>query len=148
MNIDKLQCYSYFKSQVIEGDEGFIRDFNKASFLILFWFLNCISGHIDFKVKSYQITEHGQDAEEEEQDIADVDQNFDDNRCDIDHDEDQGAIVKELFYSVQLPNVEFRMTNPMGQLSFLVEHFPKEMRKDDKNLKKRTWWSIQKSRRV
>ena len=30
MNIDKLQCYSYFKSEVIEGDESFIRDFNKA----------------------------------------------------------------------------------------------------------------------
>ena len=99
-------------------------------------------------MKSYQITEHGQDAEEEEQDIADVDQNFDDNRCDIDHDEDQGAIVKELFYSVQLPNAEFLMINPMGRLRFQIEHFPKEMRKGDKNFKKKTWWSIQKSRRV
>ena len=107
---------------------------------MLFCFLNWISGHIDLKMQSYQITEHGQDAEEEEQDIADEDQNIDENQdidhCDIDHDEDQGAIPVELIYSFRLPNGESPLVNPMRHLNFLIEHFPKETRKGNKKCKK------------
>ena len=84
-------------------------------------------------MQSYQITEHGQDAEEEEQNTADEDQNIDGNQDidhrDIDHDEDQGAIPVELIYSVQSPNGESPLANPMRHLNFLIEH---ETRKETK----------------
>ena len=114
---------------------------------LLFYFLNWISGCTNFKI-DHQITENKQDAVEEEEDIADEDQDKDTYQHKDTANEDQGTSAYEPIYSFQLPTGESHLPKARRNLKYLIEHFPKERKKrQQKDAKKRTWGSIQKSNR-